>query len=279
MTSNESPPSLPRPRTSRIPLLAIGAVVLIGAGAGLYLFFAGDEPEAVSLEAAVAAATSTSAATDTTGAATTTSSAPETTVAEETTTTATAETEGIDGTWVVDTSIGTFDFESATGSFVGFRIRETLGQGIGETEAVGRTGDVSGTLAIAGTEVTSVDVEADLSTLTSNQSRRDDRVQDALNTGEFPTATFTLTEPIELPAGAADGEAVAGVANGDLTVSGVTQPVAFDVQAQLVDGIIVVVASTEITFADYGVAVPSAGIVLSVDDFGIVEMQLLFTRQ
>ena len=40
----------------------------------------------------------------------------------------------------------------------------------------------------------------------------------------------------------------------------------------------VVVGSLEITFADYGVTVPQAPVVVSVDDFGIVEMQLLFTR-
>ena len=53
------------------------------------------------------------------------------------------------GTWVVDTSTGEFDFESATGTFVGFRIQEELA-GIGSTTAVGRTGEVTGSITIEG---------------------------------------------------------------------------------------------------------------------------------
>ena len=46
----------------------------------------------------------------------------------------------------------------------------------------------------------------------------------------------------------------------------------------MVDGVIVVVGSTEIVFADYDVEAPSAVIVLSVEDRGQVELQLFFTR-
>ena len=41
---------------------------------------------------------------------------------------------------------------------------------------------------------------------------------------------------------------------------------------------VVVVGSIEITFADYGVSVPSAPVVLSADEFGIIEVQLFLTR-
>ena len=51
-----------------------------------------------------------------------------------------AAAEGIDGTWTVDTSIGTFDDFSS--SWVGFRVSEVLNPG-GEVDAVGRTPVVS----------------------------------------------------------------------------------------------------------------------------------------
>ena len=55
---------------------------------------------------------------------------------------------GFDGTWKVDTSIGSFsDF---TNSFVGYRVQEQL-SGIGANTAVGRTPNVSGTITIAAT--------------------------------------------------------------------------------------------------------------------------------
>jgi hypothetical protein len=40
----------------------------------------------------------------------------------------------------------------------------------------------------------------------------------------------------------------------------------------------VVVGSLDITFADFGVEVPDAQIVLSVEDHGILELQLLLTK-
>ena len=60
-----------------------------------------------------------------------------------------------DGTWKVDTSIGSF--ADNTSSFVGYRVQEQLA-GIGANKAVGRTPDVSGTLTLSGTTVTAVEV-------------------------------------------------------------------------------------------------------------------------
>ena len=118
----------------------------------------------------------------------------------------------------------------------------------------------------------------DLTTITTDRSQRDSRVQSALETSQFPLATFSLTSPVELPEGAATGESFRADAEGDLTVHGVTNPVTFGIEAQLVDAVVVVVGSAEIVFDDYGVTAPSAPVVLSVEDHGIVEFQLLFTR-
>jgi polyisoprenoid-binding protein YceI len=178
--------------------------------------------------------------------------------------------------WVVDTSIGSFDFDSADGSFVGFRVNEELT--IGSATAVGRTGDVAGTLTIEGTTVSDVTIEADLSQLVTNDSRRDRAARGALDTEEFPLATFVQTQPLEIPADAAAGSPVAVTAVGDLTIHGVTLPVEVPIEAQLVDDVIALIGSLPVAFADYGVTAPSAPIVVSVEDNGIIEFQLLFTR-
>lgn len=238
--------------------LAIVALVVVAGGLGIWWFLRDDAPEQANLEDAVAEVesnTTTTAADGSTG----------------------TTTDGIEGAWTIDTETGEFDYESATGSFVGFRIEEELSS-IGSTTAVGRTGDLTGSMTIEGTTVTEASVDIDLSTITTNESRRDDKVSEALETGEFPTGTFTLTEPIELGAGAADGDAVEVTATGDLTIHGVTNEVTFDLEAQLVNGTVVAVGSTEITFSDFDVEVPSSPIVLSVDDHGILELKLLFVR-
>lgn len=232
--------------------IAIGVAVLLAAvvGAGLWWFLRDDAPPPVALDTAVESVDDTTDGDD---------------------------DAGIEGTWIVDTETGAFDFESATGTFAGFRIEEELAS-VGAATAVGRTGEVSGTMTIEGTTVTAAAFTVDLTTITTNERRRDDRVQQALATDRFPTGTFVLTSPIQLGPSAATGSAVSVTAVGDLTLHGVTNPVELAIEAQLVDGTVVVVGSTDIVFADYDVEVPQAQLVLSVEDHGILELQLLLTK-
>ena len=188
--------------------------------------------------------------------------------------TSTAE---LDGTWAVDAETGEFTLEDATGSFAGFRVDEELAR-IGAFTAVGRTGDVCGTLVIAEESVTSVEIEVDLTTLRTDDSRRDGAVQRALGTSQHPTATFSLSEELHIEGAVELGESISLMASGDLTVNGITQPVTIDIEAQLVGSVIAVVGSVEITFADFDVTVPQVPIVLSAEDHGIMEFQLLFRR-
>ncbi len=69
-----------------------------------------------------------------------------------------------------------------------------------------------------------------------------------------------------------------GTKQPQLTVHGVTKELEFPLEAQLVNNTIVIVGSTNITFSDYGVAVPASRIVVSVEDSGILELQLLLVR-
>ena len=180
-----------------------------------------------------------------------------------------------EGTWVIDSDSGSFTFEEASGSFVGFRIKEELAR-IGKITAVGRTGEVDGELIIGAGELQSVSVCADLSTLITNDSRRDRAARNALNVSENPIASFSMDKPVALSA--TDGSAVSLKVKGELLINGIGREAEFDLQAQLVGETVVVVGSTEVVFADYDVEVPSAVIVVSAEDHGVVEFQLLFVR-
>lgn len=245
--------------------LIIGVVlVLVAAGGGVaWWLLRDDAPAEVSIDAAVAQVSTTVASQQAAP-----SIAPGSTV---------PEVVGVEGQWTVDTTVGEFSYTDSTGTFVGFRVREELA-GIGEIDAVGRTPEVTGTLSIEGTTVTGVDIVADLAALTTDDSRRDGKVRGALGTDQFPTASFRLTDPIELGADAATGGRASVQANGELTIRDITLPVELPLEAQLVDDVIVVVGSLRIEFADYGVKVPTAPIVLSADEFGDVELQLFFRR-
>lgn len=236
---------------NKIVIAAVVVVVLV-AGVGLFLLGRDEAPDEVSLDAAVEAAQG--------GADTTVGAAS-----------------GLDGTWVLDTDSGTFDYEQATGSFVGFRIDEEI-INMGGMTAVGRTGEVEGSITIDGTTLTAVDITVDMASITTNESRRDDKALGALEVTAFPTATFTLTEPVELGEAAATGADVKVTAAGDLTIHGVTKAVSLPIEAKLVDGTAVVVASVDVALADYGVSKPTAPVIASISDIATVEMQLLFTK-
>jgi polyisoprenoid-binding protein YceI len=226
------------------------AVVILGVAGVWFFFFRDDAPDAVDLDKAVGA------------------------ISDGTTA---ASVDGVAGNWTVDTSVGEFSYEDSTGTFVGFRVSEEL-SGIGSTTAVGRTPAVSGTMTIDGSTLTATTIEADMTQLTTNNSRRDGPARNALGTSEFPTATFVLTSPIDLGDAATTGAKTAVTAVGDLTVHGVTKSVEIPLEAQLTGNTIVVVGSLDVVFSDFGITAPTAPIVLSVDDHGQMELQLFFSR-
>ncbi len=190
--------------------------------------------------------------------------------------TAADTTAGIDGTWTVDTTIGTFDDFSST--FAGFRIDEELAS-IGAKTVVGRTPDVSGTLVIDGTTITATEILVDMTTLTTDSASRNRQIKrQAIETDTFPEATFVLASPIDLGAVPADGEPVTVTATGDLTVHGVTNSVEVPLTAELDSGVIVVVGEINLLLSDYAIDKPQAAVVLSVADNADMELQLFFTR-
>lgn len=242
---------------TRTRLLAGGILVAVLAVAGAVgYFFAGSAPDEASLEEAVAVAVEEQVAGDSDG---------------------DLSPAGIDGRWIVDTSVGAFSFTDATSTFVGFRVGEELAN-IGQTEAVGRTPAVSGFIDIAGTTLAAAEIEADFTQLVTDRERRNNAVQRALDTGQFPTATFVLAERVDFGAIPAEGESIAVIAAGDLTIHGVTRRVEVPLEAQVVGDLIVVVGQFDVVFADFGVSVPPARLVLAADDFGTVELQLFFRR-
>ena len=266
--SNSRPPFL-RNRWFAIALGAVVVALLAGGAMGFsYLFLRDPAPAAVGLSNAsptpTAASASSEASTDPAA------SAPAATSSSSTTGI------GLDGTWSVDPSVGSFsDF---SGSFVGYRVDEELAT-VGAATAVGRTPDVTGSLTLAGSQITAVEMSADLSTLESDKSQRDGQLRrQALETGQFPTATFSLTQPIDLGSAPVAGQVIKATATGDLTIHGVTKTVEIPVEALLSDDVVTVTGSIDILFTDYSINRPTSFAVLSIADHGTMEFQLKFTK-
>ena len=265
-------------------LLVLAAVVV----AFWLLFFRDDAPEAVSTEAGLEQLQEDLAATDDDSddapslsgddTATEVEADPEPADEQEAELSADQSPSGgpANGTWTVDDEFGDFDFETASGSFAGFRVEEELT--VGEVTAVGRTGGVTGSLTIEDGTLAAAEITIDMTTIESNDGRRENAIRGAVGARDFPTAMFVLTEPMQ-PIDVAALEAGSTLfvdVVGDLTVKGTTNQVAFFLQATIVEpGIGLIIGSTEIFWEDFGVTPPRAPIVVSVAEHGTVEFQLI----
>jgi polyisoprenoid-binding protein YceI len=265
-------------RRSRLSIaigIAVAAVVLLGA-AGVAYLFTGSTPAAVSLDASASDSTSPPSSAAAQASAATDGQASSAASAAAGSTAGAGGAGSLDGTWKVDTSIGSFsDFSS---SFVGYRVQEQLAN-VGAQTAVGRTPNVSGTLTLQGDTITAATITADLTTLQSDRPMRDGQLShQAIQTSQFPTATFELSSPIKLSSSPAEGGSWTATAQGKLTLHGVTKDVSIPLQAKLSNGVVTVIGSLNIPFADYSISPPQSMMVLSVADNGTMELQLHFTK-
>ena len=161
-------------------------------------------------------------------------------------------------------------------SFVGYRIDEELAN-IGAATAVGRTGQIEASLSFDGAAVTAVEIVADLRTLRSDQSFRDGALRErGLESDTYPFATFRLTEPIVIERLPVDGDTLSATVAGTLELHGVTNAVQIVLEGQYVDGLVVVSGSTEIVLTDYEIEAPTGFRVLSIEESGQMEFQVVF---
>jgi polyisoprenoid-binding protein YceI len=234
----------------RRPLIAAilgGALLLGAAGIGFVYFavFAGSSPQKLALSSPTpTASTSASSSASTAGA----------------------------GTWTV-----------TSGSQAGYRVREQLASLPAPSDAVGRTSAVTGSLTLAqtasGNSVTAASLSVDVTKLSSDQSRRDQRIHSqGLQSDRYPTATFKLTSPIALATDAASGQTIHVLATGDLTIHGVTKSVTIPIDARLTGSTIELVGSITFPFSDFGMTPPSIGGFVSVQPNATMEFQVLLAH-
>lgn len=179
----------------------------------------------------------------------------------------------VDGTWTV-----------AAGSQAGYRVREQLASLPAGSDAVGRTDQITGTIDIASdgttTTLTGGTLAVDTTAIASDESRRDNRMRtEGLQTDQFPAASFTITQPVEIPAAALAGTASDVTLTGDLTLHGVTKAVEIPAQAQLVNGQIQVAGAITFPLVDFGIQAPNVGgFIISIEDHGALEFSVAFTK-
>ena len=212
-------------------VVVVAVVVVVGGGFAVFALRGSDAPPPPELSAPAAGATATATATP----------AP----------------------------AGRATWEVAPGdpTFVGYRVREEF-VSFGVVDAVGRTGDVSGTVEIDDDTVQGAELETDMTTLRSDESRRDNALRGrGIETDRFPTSSFELTGPFELSRKPVR-------ARGRLTLHGETRPIVARVSGQRAGDAIELVGSAPIDFADFAIEPPSVAGFVTVRDTGRLEFKL-----
>jgi polyisoprenoid-binding protein YceI len=230
--------------------LIVGAVVLavvivLAAVLAPYIYIHFIEgPAPAKLELPTSSATTTSSASQ--GSASTTSS--------------------LDGTWNV-----------GSGSQAGYRVQEVL---VGQNAtAVGRTTKIWGSMTIADSAVTKATFTVDMASVVSDQSQRNARFDGSImDVSQYPTASLTLSTPIDLGTIPADGAVEHYNAVGDLDMHGVTKSVSFPVTAERVGSEIDVLADIPITFSEWNIANPSVGGFVTTANSGTLEVLVHLTQ-
>lgn len=231
-------------------LLVSALVIAVIAGATVWWLGRGDDPPPLSLDDAPAAA-------------------------EDASPLAPAD---LDGTWSV---------APGSASQAGLRIEEDRSAGLPDNTAVGRTEDVSGTLVVRDGTVTEARFEVDLSTLEFSDDpgipvadRSEYLRTRALETDRFPTASFVLTEPIEVPSDLLDGARTSVSATGALTLHGVEASTTLDLDVEVVGDEVRLATREPVTvrLADHDIEPPVIEGVSEVAPEGSFELLVVLAR-
>jgi len=262
-----------------VAVIAVIAVVALGGFAVYQTFLSGDNVPALGLDtpgpssaAQASPTTGEPVASPTAGQPAASGGAPSPSAGASTAGPGTGGgTDDLAGTWTVASGVA------------GYRVRETFLQQNAETDAVGRTEGVTGTLAVSGSpgglSLDSASLAVDMTTLASDRDRRDGQLKGrAIETDRFPTSTFELAGPVALPADFG-GSDVAVTLPGKLTLHGVTKDVEIAAQARReADGSVVIAGSLPVLFSDYGIEAPNVAGIIAVQDRGTMEFRVVLAK-
>ncbi|OFI36557.1 hypothetical protein BIU82_13410 [Arthrobacter sp. SW1] len=155
----------------------------------------------------------------------------------------------------------------ASGSQAGYRIDEVLNNA--NVTVVGRTDQVSGTATVSGTQLTAASITVDVASIATDSGNRDNYFRGTVMKAEtFPTASFTLTAPVTIPALSSAPAAVD--AKGTLELAGQKRDVAAKLQLVRDGAKVSVSGSIDLVLADFGISAPDLGFV-KVENTGKVE--------
>jgi polyisoprenoid-binding protein YceI len=176
------------------------------------------------------------------------------------------------GTWTI-----------ASGSVAGYRVREKLGFLPAESDAVGRTSEITGHAAVVesgGTvRITAAAFKVNVYSLKSNESMRDEHIHTiGIQSATYPYATFVLTHTVSLPASTLSGKVAVAPVTGVFNIHGASRTQTLPVQMTLSNKLIQAVGSLTFPWSRFNMTAPSVGGFVSVTGHATMEFDLRLAR-
>ena len=163
-----------------------------------------------------------------------------------------------------------------------YKVREQLARLSFPTDAIGKTQDVSGTIAFKPDGSIDQSVSkfvVGLASLQTDSNMRDNYVRRSiLQTDKYPQAVFVPTQATGFPLPLPQSGSVTFKLTGNLTIKDVTKPVTLDVTGTVQDNSFTGTATTSFKFEDFSLPQPQVPVVLSVVDNINLELDITMQR-
>jgi len=171
----------------------------------------------------------------------------------------------------------------ASGSVAGYRVREKLGFLPAESDAVGRTSQITGQATIvesnAVVRFTAASFKVNVYSLKSNESMRDQHIHTiGIQSSTYPYATFVLTRTLSLPSGARSGKVVVEPVTGVFDIHGTSRTETLPLQITLSNDLVRAVGSLTFPWSRFDMTAPSVGGFVNVTSHATMEFDLRLRR-
>jgi polyisoprenoid-binding protein YceI len=246
-------PRLPRRPGKRAGVFAIGgglAVIVVALLLVYFVIFPTSSPKPFKLTSSTARRTTS----------TTSPAAPSTSATELT------------GNWRV-----------ASGSLAGYRVREKLAFLPAQSDAVGRTSQITGSATFSESKgtvtITAASFNVAVNTLTSDRSMRDEKIHEiGLESSRYPTARFALSTPLTVSASALKGNVAHASVTGTFNIHGISKKETLPVEIGLSGSTFEAVGALTFPWSEFSMTAPSIGGFVNVTEKATMEFDLHLQR-
>jgi polyisoprenoid-binding protein YceI len=171
----------------------------------------------------------------------------------------------------------------SAGSQAGYRVREKLAFLPAQSDAVGRTSQISGsatfTQAGSSVRISAAKFNIAVNTLKSDREMRDEKIKEiGLESARYPTASFTLSRPVTVPTQILTATAVKVEVLGVVTIHGVSKVQEIPVEMRASGGVVQAVGSLTFPWSEFGMTAPSVGGFVNVTEHATMEFDLQLAR-